>query len=51
MGGQLSNLISNFLEPIAESINDRIDVVSTEDALHSIDKFNDYLQDNPGENV
>ena len=40
MGGQLSNLISSFLEPITESIPDRIDVLSTEDALSRVEKFN-----------
>ena len=48
MGAHLSNILSNFLEPISESINDRIDVVSTEDALRHVDEFNAHLQDEPG---
>ena len=40
MGGQLSNLISSYLEPITDSIPHRIDIFTTEDAISRVEKFN-----------
>ena len=51
MGGQLSNIISSFLEPITESIPDRIDVLSTEDALSRVEMCNKEMLKSQGEFV
>ena len=44
MGVQFSNLISSYLKPIAESIPDKIDVLSTEDALNRVEQCNLELE-------
>lgn len=44
MGVHLSNLVSTILEPIAEAIPNKIDVISTEDAMARIEEFNVMTQ-------
>ena len=45
MGCHLPNIISSHMEPIAESITDRIGVLSIEDALSQVEAFNEEKVD------
>ena len=51
MGVHLSNLVSTILEPISEAIPNKIDVISTEDALARIREFNMMAQTSSKEYV
>ena len=50
MNVHLSNIISTYLEVIADEMEGTMETISTEDALHRIDKLNSALRDRGGGN-
>ena len=43
IGASISNLLSEILEPLADSLEDKIEVISTEDYLARVDQCNERL--------
>ena len=44
IGTSLSNILSEVLEPLADSLEDKIEVISTEDMLYRVNECNKLLQ-------
>ena len=44
LGTSISNIISEIIEPLADSLVDKMEVISTEDFLHRVDECNKKLE-------